>query len=335
MDPEFVDHYGFRSNPGEEIKIIEVPTDKSSVMRENARMQKWRRMLDNPNLKKMVILRESMLKKRCRKGIPDCLRFKVWPILGETWKLKQQFHYPYQALLDSEHAPALDDIKLDVSRTFPNHKLFIEELGIGQESLKNVLKAVSITHSRMGYCQGLNFVAGTFLMYLSDEEAYWLLHSIMTKYPMEALYADLTNLQKPLYVIDQLVKEKFPKVAALFENQDIRAVIYAPGWLLTLYATALPFNVVLRIVDAFLLENFKILYRIALAIIKYKEKALLQCQRIDQLLMEIKDFTAPCWKDEDKLMDTAFSIKLSRKDIVRIERTYVPPKPRPKYNPQN
>lgn len=36
-------------------------------------------------------------------------------------------------------------------------------------SLQIVLKALSIVFNEMGYCQGLNFIAATFLLYLNDE----------------------------------------------------------------------------------------------------------------------------------------------------------------------
>jgi TBC1 domain family member 10 len=37
------------------------------------------------------------------------------------------------------------------------------------ESLKNILKALSIAFSDMGYCQGLNFIAAALLIHLNDE----------------------------------------------------------------------------------------------------------------------------------------------------------------------
>jgi len=331
QDP--LDHFGFRSNPGEPIKLDEAPIDTKILKKENARMEKWRKIL--PNLKTLVAKKDSQLKKRIRKGIPDCFRARVWPIISKAALTKNTSPIPYRLLVDSEHAPALDDIILDVARTFPTHKLFAETSGIGQQSLRNVLKAISITHAKMGYCQGLNFVAALFLIYCNDEDAYWTLKSYLKNYQMEDYYTDLNTVQKPLYVADRLVDKFFSKVGKLLAENDVRAVIYAPGWILTTFATALPFNVIVRIMDCFLYENFKIFYRATLAIIKYKEKELLQCNRIDQLLMCLKDFSDPKWKDEDAFMKTVFSFNLSRKDVKRIEATYQPPKQRPKYNPQN
>lgn len=45
----------------------------------------------------------------------------------------------------------------------------------GQASLRRVLKAYSLYDREIGYCQGMNFIAGMFLTLLSEEEAFWLL----------------------------------------------------------------------------------------------------------------------------------------------------------------
>ena len=47
----------------------------------------------------------------------------------------------------------------------------------GQASLRRVLKAYSLYDREIGYCQGMNFIAGMFLTLLSEEEAFWLLVS--------------------------------------------------------------------------------------------------------------------------------------------------------------
>ena len=71
----------------------------------------------------------------------------------------------------------------------------------------------------------------------------------------------------------------------------------------------------MRIIDVFLNEGYKILYRVALGIMKFKEKELLKCERIDQIMLCLRDFKKPIWSDVDKFMSVILSIKLSRKDI--------------------
>lgn len=45
----------------------------------------------------------------------------------------------------------------------------------GQAALRRVLRAYSYYDPEVGYCQGMNFIAGMFLTVMSEEEAFWLL----------------------------------------------------------------------------------------------------------------------------------------------------------------
>jgi hypothetical protein len=45
----------------------------------------------------------------------------------------------------------------------------------GQASLRRVLRAYSYYDQEVGYCQGMNFIAGMFLTLMAEEEAFWLL----------------------------------------------------------------------------------------------------------------------------------------------------------------
>ena len=58
-------------------------------------------------------------------------------------------------------------IVIDVPRTFPDIKSFDEEQ---QQRLKRVLNAYAGSNPEIGYCQGMNYVAGLLLL-VSDNEA--------------------------------------------------------------------------------------------------------------------------------------------------------------------
>jgi Rab-GTPase-TBC domain len=45
----------------------------------------------------------------------------------------------------------------------------------GQSALRRVLRAYSYYDPEVGYCQGMNFIAGMFLTVMSEEEAFWML----------------------------------------------------------------------------------------------------------------------------------------------------------------
>ena len=55
-------------------------------------------------------------------------------------------------------------IRIDVTRTFPEHAIFQPRGGAGQVSLFNVLRAYSSLDDEVGYCQGMSFIAGLLLM---------------------------------------------------------------------------------------------------------------------------------------------------------------------------
>jgi len=84
---------------------------------------------------------------------------------------------------------------------------------------------------------------------------------------------------------------------------------------MTLYTNFLPFKLVVRLFDSFLFESFKIIYRIGLTIIKIKEKKLLTCRNMDDVLVHLKNFEEPEFHDDDAFIDIAFGIKLQRKEI--------------------
>jgi hypothetical protein len=95
----------------------------------------------------------------------------------------------------------------------------------------------------------------------------------------------------------------------------VEPILYATGWFMTLYTNTLPFHLVVRLFDCFLNEKFKILYRIALAIFKIKEKSLLEVKDMDKISERLKTFREPEFIDDDIFITIAFKIKLKRKDI--------------------
>ena len=57
-------------------------------------------------------------------------------------------------------------LKKDLNRTFPNHPYFdLKKQGnFGQAALERVLGKFAGKHDSIGYCQGMNFLAGFLLM---------------------------------------------------------------------------------------------------------------------------------------------------------------------------
>lgn len=62
------------------------------------------------------------------------------------------------------------EINRDVIRTFHNHQLFHFPSNHGQEVLETVLRRLSDSYISLGYCQGMNYVAGAVMIAIVDSE---------------------------------------------------------------------------------------------------------------------------------------------------------------------
>ena len=62
------------------------------------------------------------------------------------------------------------EISRDVVRTFQRHQLFRNTENGGQAVLERVLRRISETNWGLGYCQGMNYVAGAIMIAQIDPD---------------------------------------------------------------------------------------------------------------------------------------------------------------------
>ncbi|XP_054238855.1 TBC1 domain family member 1 isoform X5 [Indicator indicator] len=161
----------------------------------------WEKMLSAPGRSKTKFDVEK-IHSAVGQGVPRHHRGEIWKFLAEQYHLKHQFpskqppkDTPYKELLkqltSQQHA-----ILIDLGRTFPTHPYFSAQLGAGQLSLYNILKAYSLLDQEVGYCQGLSFVAGVLLLHMSEEDAFKMLKFLMFDMGLRKQYRpDMTILQ--------------------------------------------------------------------------------------------------------------------------------------------
>ena len=91
--------------------------------------------------------------------------------------------------------------------------------------------------------------------------------------------------------------------------------LYATKWFLTLYISVLPSKLALRVFDCFLSEKTKILYRIALAILKIKETKLMKMKDMEEILDCLNIFDEKEFQDEEVFFKIAFEMNFYRENI--------------------
>ena len=307
----YTDQYGFIKDPDDK-----QDEDNCSPLQYNARLEKWNYMLNNYD--EFCKKHFAKLKKRVRKGIPDCLRGYAWQKLINVDEFYQK--NLFKSLdMESVNTELKTIIKNDIHRTFPKNTHF--RTGEGQRQLLEVLSKYSTYNKKIGYVQGMGYITALLLTYMDEERAFFMLHAIMKKRELENVYSPgFPDLHKKFYVLLNLEKKLVPKVYATFLKNEFYPYSYASSWFLCLFSRNLKFNALVRIIDSFILEGYKVIYRFTLAFLKSREQEISECVAMDEIFDIMKKFFENV--NINEISKIAFGFHLSKKDIEFYEREY-------------
>ncbi|CAN6235198.1 unnamed protein product [Urochloa humidicola] len=323
--PHAVDRFGFIKP--EQSGSPDGPKGRSihEREREERRIRKWRKMIGvgGNDWKHYVRRNPHVVKRRIRKGIPDCLRGLVWQLISGSRDLLLMNPGVYETLVIYETSASELEIIRDISRTFPSHIFFQQRHGPGQRSLYNILKAYSVYDRDVGYVQGMGFLAGLLLLYMSEEDAFWLLVALLkgaVHAPMEGLYqAGLPLVQQYLSQFEKLVMEHMPKLGQHFVDEMINPSMYASQWFITVFSYSFPFHLTLRVWDVFLYEGIKVIFQVGLALLRFCHDDLVKLP-FEKLLYALRNFPEEA-TDPDVLLPIAFTFKVSNR-LEELQKEY-------------
>ncbi|NXI13444.1 TBCD1 protein, partial [Irena cyanogastra] len=254
----------------------------------------WEKMLSTPGRSKIKFDVEK-IHSAVGQGVPRHHRGEIWKFLAEQYHLKHQFpskqqpkDTPYKELLkqltSQQHA-----ILIDLGRTFPTHPYFSAQLGAGQLSLYNILKAYSLLDQEVGYCQGLSFVAGVLLLHMSEEDAFKMLKFLMFDMGLRKQYRpDMTILQIQMYQLSRLLHDYHRDLYNHLEEHEIGPSLYAAPWFLTMFASQFPLGFVSRVFDMLFLQGSEAIFKVALSLLGSHKPLILQHENLETIVDFIK-----------------------------------------------
>ncbi|RKP17170.1 RabGAP/TBC, partial [Rozella allomycis CSF55] len=237
----------------------------------------WGRFMMNSE--SLMVNNTNEVAEKLSMGIPNPIRGLVWQLLANAKNedLEEIYHQ-----LVKESSPHEKMIRRDITRTFPSHEFFTG--GDGQEALFRVMKSYSLYDKRVGYCQGLTFLVGLFLLHMPEAESFCLLVKYMEDYEMRATYKpSLEGLHHNLYQLDRLIVENLPSIAKHFNDEGVLSTMYASEWFMTFFTYRFPLELVDRMFDVFFGEGITSLFKLCLAVLKGNENLLLKLN-FDNLL---------------------------------------------------
>ncbi|POS88118.1 hypothetical protein EPUL_001092 [Erysiphe pulchra] len=352
------DRYGFRKKT-QYVSLEEYEAwNKQYTVYLSRRKKKWISLMRQYNLPTIdpqdFPPRSDKIKRFIRKGIPPSWRGAAWFHYAGGPSMLAKYPGVYDDLVRrsfSGDMKQIDDeiIERDLNRTFPDNIKFKPDRDSNSslppdenietpilQSLRHVLRAFSIYHPRIGYCQSLNFLAGLLLLFMNEEKAFWMLNIITRIFLPGTHSLNLEGANIDLGVLMSSIKDMMPSIWAKIGNEldgqpsipTASAPMRLPpitlcttAWFMSCFIGTLPIETTLRVWDSFFYEGSKTLFRIALTIFKLGEsqiRAVTDPMEIFQVVQGIPRSMIDC----NHLMETCFKrrggfVKLSQNDIER------------------
>ncbi|OQR88486.1 growth hormone-regulated TBC protein 1 [Thraustotheca clavata] len=248
----------------------------------------------NESFNKGTLTEQTQLRERMEPlivgGIPASHRPAIWKILGNTKEYQDRYSQRYyQELLKSDHRySTLTDIEKDVGRTYPEHAFFQEDKG--KVELTNVLTAYAVHRSDIGYCQSMNFIVGILVLFLPEEDAFWILCVLMDHIlPSENYSRSMFGAQVDQIVFKRLVQLQVPDIAALLEENGIDIELVSLQWFLCIFVCTLPLETALRIWDLIFFYGQEIIFDTAISILHYAQQGILEADSYTSLFQCVRE----------------------------------------------
>ncbi|XP_065662231.1 USP6 N-terminal-like protein isoform X2 [Hydra vulgaris] len=271
---QVMDHYGFlHKNP---LPVIRDPRMEEIELE---RAGKWIKMFSNWKNYFNGDKPSEKLRRRIYKGIPPRVRGEAWKKILNLQNVAKKGVYEKFKKVALENSPDIRQIDLDVNRTYRDHIMFRDRFGVKQQALFNVLAAYSIYNTEVGYCQGMSGIVALLLMYMDEEATFWALSELLAdrKHAMHGLFVPgFPKLIRFQNHHDKVVKKLLPKLGKHLEEENVNTNLYTLKWFMQCFLDRLPFSLVLRVYDIYMIDGDRILTAMAYHILKIFRKRIMK-----------------------------------------------------------
>ncbi|KTW26084.1 hypothetical protein T552_02977 [Pneumocystis carinii B80] len=243
--------------------------------RDANKMRLWKEYLQLYG-RNLTLIRFPDFYKLIQIGLPNHLRGEIWELCSGSMLMRWLHVNEYEKLQEKYQGqtnPSMEEIEKDLNRSLPEYPAY--QTDEGKDALRRVLTTYSWKNPELGYCQAMNIIVATLLIYTTEEQAYWLLNALCDKllpgYYSTTMYGTLLDQR----VFESLLEKTMPILWAHFSKSNVQLSLISLPWFLSLYINCIPLPFVLRILDCFFLEGPKILFQIGLAILRLNGEKLL------------------------------------------------------------
>ncbi|KAI8144428.1 rab-GTPase-TBC domain-containing protein [Fennellomyces sp. T-0311] len=229
--------------------------------------------------------------KLVRVGLPNALRGELWEVCAGSAYLRMTNQGVYEEVLktyEGQTSLSTEEIEKDLNRSLPEYAAYQTPEGI--DRLRRVLTAYAWRNPELGYCQAMNIVTSALLIYMTEEQAFWVLNVLVDRmcpgYYSTSMYGALLDQ----IIFEQLVEKTMPILWSHLQKADIQLSVACLPWFLSLYVNSMPLVFAFRVLDCLFMEGPRILFQIGLAILKMNGDELLNARDDGAFLGILKHF---------------------------------------------
>ncbi|NWT61738.1 SGSM3 protein, partial [Erythrocercus mccallii] len=320
--PEFrYDEFGFRvdKEDGAEpnsSKLLGVP-----LMEEPQQRLKWQAHLEfthNHDVGdltwdkiEVTLPHSEKLRSLVLAGIPHSMRPQLWMRLSGALQKKRNSEMSYRDIVknsSNDETIAAKQIEKDLLRTMPSNACFSNMNSIGVPRLRRILRGLAWLYPDIGYCQGTGMVAASLLLFLEEENAFWMMCAIIEELvPASYFSTTLMGVQTDQRVLRQLIVQYLPRLDKLLQEHDIELSLITLHWFLTSFASVVHIKLLLRIWDLFFYEGSLVLFQVTLGMLSMKEDELIQSENSASIFNTLSDIPSQI-EDADVLLQEAMRV---------------------------
>ncbi len=212
------------------------------------------------------------------------------------------------------------DIELDLGRAFADADAAINTPE-GRATLRRVLRAYALRNPSVGYCQGMNFIAGLLLLVVSEETAFWSLAHMCEEVSPLCFSPPLLGTRADMRALAELLKAELPALYRHCDGLCLNLELMAGHWLLVYFINIFPPPVALRILEVSMAEGSDVTFAVALAFLRGLEGGLLACDDLHELSQLVRRRQAAMY-DADVLLHAARVQLRHMRSTLRILRAW-------------
>ena len=264
-----------------------------------------------------------------QKNLNKEIRLKIWSNILKINQIKKEYDY-HKILTTTNDEKAKYEVKLDVDRTAVNS----DNVNLHREKISNILYAVSQSNGDIKYCQGMNFIVSILYEMFGEEEAFYIFLSFFknTEYPL--IFAkDLQKLKIFFYVLNRIIQLLEPELSSYLNMHNVTVNTFMPPWFITLFTSSHQYlrdeqdntNLIVRIMDNFILSGFKGMMIVSIALLHNFENTLMNKKYEAMMEFLINDILKSDFfevKNKNQLEEYFDSIKINKNLIKNIELEY-------------